>query len=129
MNPFSLIFGGVVEAGKAIFGQWMETKRTKIIAQQTLQQQIQAGTIEYNVAAQQGMAASIKDELLTIWFITMMSLNFIPSMQPYMKEGWSFMQAYTPDWFAWCFCGIVVAVFGLKGYKGIKNGGDGNGKV
>lgn len=120
MNPFSLIFGGVVEAGKVIFGQWMETKRTKIIAQQTLQAQIQAGQIDYNVAAQQGMAASIKDELVTIWMLTMMTLNFVPSMQPYMEKGWEFMQRATPDWFAWAFVGMIVAIFGLKGYTGWK---------
>jgi hypothetical protein len=123
MNPLSLIFGGVVEAGKAIFGQWMETKRTKIIAQQALQTQIQKGEIDYNVAAQQGMAASFKDELVTIWMLTVMSFNFVPSMQPYMKKGWEFMQTSTPDWFAWAFVGMIVAIYGLKGYKGWKSNG------
>jgi hypothetical protein len=123
MNPLSLIFGGVVEAGKAIFGQWMETKRTKIIAQQALQTQIQKGEIDYNVAAQQGMAASFKDELVTIWMLTMMTFNFVPSMQPYMERGWEFMKTSTPDWFAWAFVGMIVAIYGLKGYKGWKSNG------
>lgn len=123
MNPLSLIFGGVVEAVKSLGSLWLETKKTKIVGQQKLQQQIQAGEIDYNVAAQQGMAASFKDELVTIWMLTMMTLNFVPGAQPYMEKGWQFMQTSTPDWFAWAFVGMIVAIFGLKGYKGWKNGG------
>lgn len=124
MNPFSLIFGGIVEAGKTIFSSWMETKRTKIVAQQVLQQQIQQGKTDYNIAAQQGMASSIKDELVTIWLLVVMSLNFYPPAQPYMDRGWKFLQESTPAWFSWSFTGMIVAVYGLKGYKGWKNGGN-----
>lgn len=121
MNPLSLIFGGVTEAVKTLGSLWLETRKTKIVGQQKLQEQIQQGAIDYNVAAQQGMAASFKDELVTIWMLTMMSLNFVPSMQPYMEKGWEFMQRATPDWFAWAFVGMIVAIFGLKGYTGWKS--------
>jgi hypothetical protein len=121
MNPFSLIFGGVVGAVKALGSQYMEGKQKKHEAKMAHLGRIAQGEANYNELAQQGMAASVKDEILTIWMITMMSLNFYPPAQPYMEEGWKFLQASAPDWFAYCFVGMFVAVFGLKGWKIFKS--------
>jgi len=121
MNPFSLIFGGVVTAVKEVSTMWMQGKQKKHEAKMAHLGRVVQGEINYNSLAQQGMAASWKDEFLTIWFTVVMSLNFLPSAQPYMEDGWVFMKASTPDWFAYCFVGIVVATFGLKGWKMFKN--------
>lgn len=120
MNPFAMIFGPVIKVAGQLGSMWMQGKQQKHAAKMAHLGQVVQGKIDYNTAAQKGMAASIKDEILTIWFITIMTMNFIPSMQPYMEEGWRFMKANTPDWFAFCFIGIVVATFGLKGWAGIK---------
>jgi len=116
-----LALGPVAEIGK----MWMAGRRAKSEAKIAIQARIATGEIDYNVAAQKGMAASIKDEILTIWFIGIMTCNFIPSLQPTMENGWQFMSAHTPPWFSYCFIGIVVATFGLKGWAGWKkvNGG------
>ena len=121
MNPLSLIFGGVVSAVKTLGGQWMKGKQAKHEAKMAHLGRVVQGEIDYNSLAQKGMAASWKDEFLTIWFTVVMSLNFYPPAQPFMEKGWKFMQASTPDWFAYCFVGIVVATFGLKGWKMFKN--------
>ena len=109
----------MAEIGK----MWMAGRRAKSEAKIAIQARIATGEIDYNVAAQRGMAASWKDEFLVVWFTIVMSLNFYPPAQPFMEKGWKFMQASTPDWFAYCFVGIVVATFGLKGWKIFKSGG------
>jgi hypothetical protein len=121
MNPFSLVFGGVVTAVKELGSMWMSGKQKKHEAKMAHMDRVVQGQADYNSLAQRGMAASWKDEFLVIWFTIVMSLNFYPPAQPYMKEGWEFMQTSTPDWFAYCFVGIVVATFGLKGWKIFKN--------
>ena len=121
MNPFSLIFGGVVSAVKTLGGQWMKGRQAKHEAKMAHLGRVAQGQIDYNSLAQKGMAASWKDEFLTVWFTVVMSLNFYPPAQDYMEAGWKFMKASTPDWFAYCFVGIVVATFGLKGWKMFKN--------
>ena len=121
MNPFSLIFGGAMTAVKELGSMWMKGKQAKHAAKMAHLGQVTQGKIDYNSLAQKGMAASWKDEFLVIWFTVVMTLNFVPSAQPYMERGWKFMQASTPDWFAYCFVGIVVATFGLKGWKIFKS--------
>ena len=121
MNPFSLIFGPVVGAVKELGSMWMRGKQAKHEAKMAHLGRVVQGEIDYNSLAQQGMAASLKDEIICYWFLAIMTCNFIPSMQPYMENGWKFMNANTPPWFAYCFIGIVVATFGLKGWAGWKN--------
>ncbi len=116
-----LALGPVAELGK----RWMKGRKAKSDAKIAIQARIATGQIDYNVAAQKGMAASLKDEFLVVWFTGIMTLNFVPSMQDTMKDGWIFINANVPGWFSYCFIGMVVATFGLKGYKGWMNG---NGK-
>ena len=123
MNPLALVFGPIISAGKELGKMWMEGKQKKHEAKVAHLNRVVQGEIDYNVAAQQGMAASIKDEIVTVWMLTVMSLNFYPPAQPYMKAGWEFLESSTPDWFAYCFVGMIVAIFGLKGWKVFKNGG------
>jgi hypothetical protein len=123
MNPISLIFGGAVTAVSELGKMWLSSKQKKHEAKMAYMNRVVQGQADYNSLAQTGMAASWKDEFLVIWFTLVMSLNFWPSAQPFMKDGWIFMKASTPDWFSYCFVGIVVATFGLKGWKIFKNGG------
>jgi hypothetical protein len=126
MNPLSLIFGPIISAGKELGSMWMKGKQQKHAAKMAHMQQVVQGKLDYNNLAQKGMVGTLKDEFLILWFTTIMTMNFIPSAQPYMEKGWKFMNAHTPGWFSYCFIGIVVATFGLKGWAGwktFKNGG------
>jgi hypothetical protein len=119
---WKIITGGItsmVESGFEYF-------TTKQKAKTAVQQQVIQGKIDYNALAQKGMVGTLKDEFLVLWFTVIMSLNFYPPAQPYMERGWKFMNANTPGWFSYCFIGIVVATFGLKGWAGWKANGGGN---
>jgi hypothetical protein len=125
MNPFSLIFGGITEAVKTLGGAWLQNKRVKMETEAKIQEKVVSGEIDYNTWAQRAGATSWKDEWLTIWTTGMVTACFIPRLQPYMEAGFKFLKDSCPDWFTWCFMGMYVAVFGLKGWKIFKNGGGG----
>jgi len=113
----------LIDAGSELGKQWMVGKQKKHEAKMAQINRVIEGQQDYNTLAQKGMVGTIKDEFLILWFTTIMTMNFIPSAQPYMEKGWKFMNAHTPGWFSYCFIGIVVATFGLKGWAGWKNGG------
>jgi hypothetical protein len=108
---------GLFQAGAKLGSQWMEGKQKEHQMKMAYKERVITGQIDYNVAAQKGMAASIKDEFLTVWITTLVSLHFVPSMQPYLEKGWDALKMSAPDWFGYCFVGMWVAVFGLKGWK------------
>ena len=120
MNPLSLIFGGAVKAITGLGSMWMAGRQKKHEAKMAHLGRVVQGEVDYNSLAQKGMVGTLKDEFLILWFTTIMTMNFIPSAQPYMEKGWKFMNAHTPGWFSYCFIGIVVATFGLKGWAGWK---------
>lgn len=117
-NPIGSIINGGVALGK----QYMEGKQAKHQAKMAQINKVIEGEQDYNTLAQKGMVGTLKDEFLILWFTTIMTMNFIPSAQSYMEKGWKFMNAHTPGWFSYCFIGIVIATFGLKGWAGWKNG-------
>jgi hypothetical protein len=117
MNPLSLIFGGIIGTVKQLGSLWMKKKIAKVEGEIAIQHRIVAGEVDYNVWAQKAGMSSWKDEWLTLWTTAAVTLCFLPSTQPYMKEGFLFLKESTPDFFQYCFVGMYVAVFGLKGWK------------
>ena len=121
MNPFSLIFGGAMTAIKELGTMWMSGRQKKHEAKMAHLQKVVQGEVDYNSLALQGMAASIKDEVVMVWMLTLVSMHFYPPMQPYLEHGWNMLANVAPDWFGYCFVGMFVAIYGLKGWKIFKN--------
>jgi hypothetical protein len=121
MNPLSLIFGGAVQAITGLGKMWMEGKQKKHEAKMAHLGRIAQGQADYNTEAQKGMAASLKDEFLVVWTTGLVTLHFFPQFQGQLAEGWNALANIAPDWFGYCFVGMYVAVFGLKGWKIFKN--------
>ncbi len=48
------------------------------------------------------MAGSWKDEFWTIIFGAILVACFVPYTQPYVKEGFDFLNTSTPNWFSTC---------------------------
>lgn len=117
MNPLSLIFGGAVKAITGLGSMWMQGKQKKHEAKMAHLGRVVQGEVDYNSLAQQGMVGSIKDEVLMFWTLGLVTMHFIPSMQPYLQAGWNALANVAPDWFGYCFVGMYVAVYGLKGWK------------
>lgn len=84
--------------------------------------QIDAKVHNANIEAQErlqrasDMSTSWKDEFLLFIFCIPLVLAFIPSMVPYVLEGFEVLEQM-PDWYQWAIIGMVSATFGLKGYR------------
>ncbi len=121
-SVIKLALGPVADLGK----MWMAGRKAKSDAKIAIQGRIATGEINYNIAAQTGMAASLKDEFLVIWTTGVVTALFFPQTQNYVADGFAMLTNNVPDWFSYCFVGMYVAVFGLKGWKIFANG---NGKT
>ncbi|MHA2068768.1 MAG: hypothetical protein ACXABY_30760 [Candidatus Thorarchaeota archaeon] len=121
MNPFSLILGGISNAVSTLGKAWLDNKKAKIEGEYKIQGKVIDGQIDYNTWAQRAGQTSWKDEFLTLWTCAIITLCFVPATQPVMKEGFIFLKEHTPDWLTYCFVGMYVAVYGLKGWKIFKN--------
>ena len=56
---------------------------------------------------------------MTILFIIIIAMCFIPPLQPYVDRGFEVLST-TPDWFQWAMYASIAASFGLRGIKGLK---------
>jgi hypothetical protein len=75
--------------------------------------------MEQNLTAQ--IAGSWKDEFWTIIFGGILVGCFLPWTQPYVKEGFDFLNANTPSWFANCLYISIGASFGYRfGKQGLQ---------
>ena len=60
------------------------------------------------------MAGSWKDEFWTLIFGGVLVASFIPWSQPYVKEGFIFLETSTPDWFSTCLYICIGSSFGYR---------------
>ena len=67
---------------------------------------------EQNLTAQ--MAGSWKDEFWTIIFGVILVACFVPYTQPYVKEGFDFLNTSTPQWFSTCLYICIGSSFGYR---------------
>lgn len=61
-------------------------------------------------------AHSWKDEAWTLCFLVILAMCFIPSLQPYVAEGFALLDQ-TPAWFQWACMASIGASFGLRGFE------------
>ena len=65
------------------------------------------------------MAGSWKDEFWTLLFGAILLGSFLPWTQPYVKEGFIFLETSTPSWFSTC---LYICIGSSFGYRFGKNG-------
>ena len=67
------------------------------------------------------MGDSLKDEFWTIIFGGILICCFIPYTQPYVKEGFIFLDQHTPTWFSNMLYIIIGSSFGYRfGKQGLQ---------
>jgi|TARA_R110002020_G_scaffold20151_3_gene69007 hypothetical protein len=75
--------------------------------------------MEQNLTNQ--MAGSWKDEFWTIIFGGVLVCCFMPWTQPYVKEGFIFLDEHCPDWFQTCLYICIGSSFGYRfGKQGLQ---------
>ena len=60
------------------------------------------------------MAGSWKDEFWTLIFGAILVASFLPWSQPFVKEGFIFLENSTPDWFSTCLYICIGSSFGYR---------------
>ena len=68
--------------------------------------------MEQNLTNQ--MAGSWKDEFWTLIFGGILVASFLPWSQPYVREGFIFLETSTPNWFSTCLYICIGASFGYR---------------
>jgi len=121
------LLGVIASTVGTIFTSWMDTRKVKAagkIALATAKVEAKVKKIEQqgqmDIQGVNDMKYSWKDEMWTIFFIGVLVCSFLPWTQPYIKEGFIFLKAETPDWFSWAFLGAIAATFGLRTWMGWK---------
>jgi len=74
---------------------------------------VTSGEIDYDVEAQRQMEKSWKDEYLVLLLSMPFIGSFLPQVQDYVIVGWGYL-AKAPEWYQWCFMGVIIATFGLR---------------
>ena len=70
--------------------------------------------------AQGNSSTSWKDEYLTLLISIPLIMCFIPSLVPYVREGFAVLDTM-PKWYQYTFSVIVAASFGVRGAIGLMN--------
>ena len=70
--------------------------------------------------AQTNSSTSWKDEYLTLLVSIPLIMCFIPSLVPYVREGFAVLETM-PTWYQYTFSVIVAASFGVRGAIGLMN--------
>jgi hypothetical protein len=119
------LLGPVIGVIGKIAGSWLETRKVKAEGKIAIASAKVAASVKreeahgsMDMSAMSDMRFSWKDELLTVWTLSVVTACFIPGLQEYVKDGFTFLMNDTPDWFGWCVTGMYVAIFGLRTFKG-----------
>jgi len=68
----------------------------------------------YDRIAQENARETYIDEILIIWVLTIVTLMFIPDMQPYVIKGFKALDEHVPVWFQLVFVGCFISKLGLR---------------
>ena len=77
------------------------------------------GEMDWEQSAIEASKDSWKDELWTIVFVAILCMNFVPSMQDVMAEGFANLET-TPLWVQWGMYASIAASFGIRTMKVLK---------
>lgn len=106
MIQIAKILGGLVL-------DYFKSKREEKQAQHQRRLQVINNEHTWDQLAQQNSGDSWKDELWTIVLVIPMVMAFIPTLAPYVKEGFETLET-VPDWYKAFAATAVAAAFGRK---------------
>jgi len=110
-----------------VAGQFLKNRAEKVKAKQQLAvAKIEAQTkkvqsdANWEEKAMDASQDSIKDELWTVLFIGLIIACFVPSLQPYIADGFRFLREDCPEWLSYGILASIAASFGLKSIGAFK---------
>jgi len=104
-----------------VAGKWMEGRQKKAELKARIEEAKANAVVKkieqdgtWEEKAMSASADSFKDEAWTITFIGIILACFIPSLQPYIEDGFRFLREDCPDWLTYGILASIAASFGLK---------------
>ncbi len=110
-----------------VAGKWMEGRQKKAELKARIEEAKANAVVKkieqdgtWEEKAMSASADSFKDEAWTITFIGIILACFIPSLQPYIEDGFRFLREDCPDWLTYGILASIAASFGLKSITKLK---------
>ena len=103
------IIGGLFSLGKG----WLEGKQKKQQATQEKEMEIIKNAGSWDEIQAKNSSSSWKDEYLTIVLSIPLIMCFIPSLAPYVEQGFEALRG-TPEWYQYLLGVMVAASYGIK---------------
>ena len=120
--PIPLIVAPIITGITSIFSSWMKTRKVKAegsiaITQAKIEAKVRQVDLKYTMDANAAndMRYSWKDEFFVLLLAMPYVMSFIPSLAPYVAEGFTVLKA-TPQWYQYSFLGAIAATFGLRAW-------------
>ena len=108
----------------ALAGTWLEGRvaktKAKAEAEATVLIKQAESAADWEAAMARNSGQSWKDEWLTLLFSIPLIMCFIPSMVPYVQDGFEVL-GNMPDFYQYTLSVIVAASFGVRSVIGIMN--------
>jgi len=109
----------IVTAIAGIASTWLNNKaeKSKAVHDQQIERIKQTGSWDDTMAS--ASTSSWKDEWFTILFSIPLIMCFIPSLVPYVREGFAVLETM-PDWYKGFLGAAVAASFGMRSLANLK---------
>ena len=114
-----MIFGGIISAVSGLASGYIDGKTAVQKANAEIALKKATSETDWEQSAIEASKDSWKDELWTVVFVLILLLNFVPSMQAVMAEGFANLET-TPMWVQWGMYCSIAASFGIRTIKGFK---------
>ena len=110
---------GILTSVANLATTFIDSKAKVKQAEAETKMKLATGEINWEQAAINASKDSYKDELWTGVFVLILAANFVPSLQPFMEQGFENLQK-CPQWVTWGMYASIAASFGIRGIKGFK---------
>tara|TARA_R100001369_G_scaffold58322_1_gene85162 strand:+ start:566 stop:913 length:348 start_codon:yes stop_codon:yes gene_type:complete len=114
-----MIFGGIISAVSGLASSYIDGKTAVQKANAEIALKKATSETDWEQSAIEASKDSWKDELWTVVFVLILLLNFVPSMQAVMAEGFANLET-TPMWVQWGMYCSIAASFGIRTIRGFK---------
>ena len=114
----------IIDSLTKLAGTWLEGRVAKTKAKAEAEAAVMIKQAEsaadWEAAMARNSGQSWKDEWLTLLFSIPLIMCFIPSMVPYVRDGFEVLESM-PDFYQYTLSVIVAASFGVRSVIGIMN--------
>ena len=114
----------IIDAVTRLAGTWLEGRvaktKAKAKAEATVIIKQAESAADWEAAMARNSGQSWKDEWLTLLFSVPLVMGVIPSMVPYVRDGFVVLETM-PDFYQYTLSVIVAASFGVRSVIGVMN--------